>query len=353
MSAIKVTLNEASFLINDILDAGLVANILGSPGLGKSDIMRKVAKSRNKLLLDIRLTTMDPTEMNGFPFMFEVTDGTRRASYVPMDTFPLEDWPLPEGYEGWHIFFDEANSCSKAVEAAAYKIVLDKMVGAYKLHPNVDMTMAGNLVTDNAIAGRAGTAMQSRVVTLIIRACVDGWQEWAIEHNIDARVRGFINFRPKLLHFFEPDKSQKETNFPCPRTWEFTSKLCKIWGPEIKQEKLAAIAGCLGEGTARSFYSFSQIYSSLPSYEYIVERPRQVTFDNEPGTEYAVVELITEKFQEKDLGSIMEFIPALSIDLQAILLRGLLKKNVMLKNEAPVREWIRHHGKKLQRLRTA
>ena len=65
---------------------------------------------------------------NGLP-KFE----DNKATFVPFDIFPLSDWKLPEGKEGWLLFLDEFNSASKAVQAASYKLILDRCIGGTRL----------------------------------------------------------------------------------------------------------------------------------------------------------------------------------------------------------------------------
>jgi MoxR-like ATPase len=47
-----------------ILAAGLVPNITGSPGIGKSDIIRGIAKQFRLKVIDLRLSQCDPTDLN-------------------------------------------------------------------------------------------------------------------------------------------------------------------------------------------------------------------------------------------------------------------------------------------------
>ena len=71
----------------------------------------------------------------------------------------------PTYYAGWLLFLDEFNSASVAVQAASYKIVLDRMVGKGHLHKNVAVVCAGNLESDGAIVEQMSTPLQSRLVT--------------------------------------------------------------------------------------------------------------------------------------------------------------------------------------------
>ena len=48
----------------DVLAAGLVPMVLGSPGIGKSDIIRAIAKQHKLKVIDMRLAQCDPTDIN-------------------------------------------------------------------------------------------------------------------------------------------------------------------------------------------------------------------------------------------------------------------------------------------------
>lgn len=60
---LKITPKKAPTLLLDALHAGLVPMLHGSPGIGKSDIARMVAKHMNLKLIDIRLGQCDPTDL--------------------------------------------------------------------------------------------------------------------------------------------------------------------------------------------------------------------------------------------------------------------------------------------------
>ena len=112
--SIKVTPTVARELVIDCMNAGLVPLVKSSPGMGKSAIIHEIAKERNLKVIDIRLAQLDPVELNGFP---NFVNG--KATYAPMDIFPTTDTPIPEGYDGWLLFFDELTSANRSVQAAA------------------------------------------------------------------------------------------------------------------------------------------------------------------------------------------------------------------------------------------
>ena len=110
----QVSPKIARELVVDVIQAGLVPMLTSSPGIGKSSIVHSIAKEFGLKLIDIRLAQVDPTELNGFASL----QGDK-ASYKPMDIFPLENEPLPKGYNGWLLFLDEMSSAAPATQAAA------------------------------------------------------------------------------------------------------------------------------------------------------------------------------------------------------------------------------------------
>ncbi|UWJ04360.1 hypothetical protein [Escherichia phage vB_EcoS_Uz-1] len=151
---------QARNFIIRALKAGNVPFLTSSPGMGKSAIIRSIAEEFGMKLIDHRLSTSAPEDLSGLPFR-----NGDRAEFIPFaDLFPIEGDKIPEGYNGWLLFLDEFPSARKEVIAAAYKLILDRMTGQKKLHPNVMIICAGNKATDRAIVNPLGTAMQSRVV---------------------------------------------------------------------------------------------------------------------------------------------------------------------------------------------
>jgi MoxR-like ATPase len=132
-----------------------------------------------------------------------------------MDTFPLETDPIPDGYNGWLLFFDEINSAPKAIQASAYKLVLDRKVGQTKLHKNCAIVAAGNLETDGAIVEEMSTALQSRMVHIELQVDVEQWVAWAQKKGIHHMITSYIQFKPGMLNTFKADHTDK--TYACPR----------------------------------------------------------------------------------------------------------------------------------------
>jgi len=338
----SITAKDLPKAITTVLAANLVPFIKASPGVGKSQIVSQVAKEYNLKLIDIRLSQYDQTDLNGFPTINE----NKRSVYLPFETMPIEGDPVPEGYAGWLMFLDEINSAALAVQAAAYKLILDKQVGQYNLHPDVYIVAAGNLATDKAIVNRTSTAMQSRMVHLNLNVNKDEWLQWAVTSDIDHRVISFIEFRgDDLLHRFDPNHN--DDTFPCPRTWQFLSDIVKDREDIDTHLDLIISEGTVGKGAAREFHSFIKIYSELPNIKDIMANPESIHISNESSIRYALSGYVASNITDSNVDTLYKFIERLPKEFQVLVWRKAIKTNPTLMQSFVLKEWISKNAQEL------
>lgn len=311
------------------MQAGLVPFIQSSPAMGKSAIVRSIAEEYGLELIDHRLSTSAPEDMSGLPHF---SDG--KASFLPFDTFPTENQELPAGKQGWLLFLDEFNSATKMVQAAAYKLVLDKMVGQFKLHPNVVIVCAGNLTTDRAITTAVGTAMQSRLIHLEMDLDLKEFlEDVAFPQRWDSRIIAFLSYKPSMLHDFKPDHNDK--TFCAPRTWEFMNKLIK--GNPISDEDAALYAGAITSGVAVDFIQFTKVYESIPKLNDIVKDAEHTPVPGDSATRYATITHLLEYIEDKNFDPISLYVDRLPSEFRVLFYRGLLIQKPELKKHSAFR----------------
>ena len=322
------------------LKARKVPFLIGSPGQGKSDSIKQIANKFNLKFVDIRLSQMDPLDINGLPKI--VGD---KFEYIPSSLFPLITDEIPEGKDGWLLCFEEISGASKAVEVAAYKIILDRLVGIHSIHPKALMAATGNKNTDGAVARAMGTAMQSRLVTFELEITKDDWIEWANKNNIDHRIMSFIEFRPDSLMSFDPNHN--DYTFPCPRTWAMLSDILSVAG-EIVITELDLIAGCIGKGMSRDFFSHVQVADALPSIQEILSNPTKINIPTEPfDARIAIAGMVSAYTTENNINTLIKFIIRLPIENQVICVRNIIQKNVDMYQHEAIQGWIKHNASEI------
>ena len=335
----KVRVSQAISMITAFIRAHLVPMVTGSPGIGKSQIIHKIAAEYKLKVIDLRLSQCDPTDLAGFP-----TIKGNKAGYAPMDTFPIEGDVIPEGYNGWLLFLDEMSSASPAVQAASYKLVLDRMVGTHTLHKNVAIVCAGNLETDNAIVQPMSTALQSRLVHLELVVDALEWVDWATTNAIDHRITSYINFKPGSLYTFKPDHT--ECTYASPRTWEFADRILKIVGTDSRDLK-PMLAGTISEGVASEFLSFCKHFDSLPTISAIVQSPDAIQVPHEPSILFAMTGALSHNASMDNFEQLMKFIKRLPLEFQVVCLRETVRRNKAMLGHKAAQQWIAQNATEL------
>lgn len=300
------------------MQARLVPFIQGSPGIAKSAIVKEIANEYGLKLIDCRLSAMEPTDLMGLPW---IQDG--HAQFNPYSFFPLENTPIPEGYSGWLLFLDEMNSASKATQAAAYRVVLDREIGMHKLHSHCFVVAAGNKLTDNAIVNQLSTAMISRVIHLNMDVNFEDWRDnFAIPQRIDERVIAYLSMYPQRLMEFDPER--EDQTFPSPRTWHFVSKLIKANNNKVDEASIPLLAGAITVEQAVAFVQFCKVYKDLLNIDTILKNP-DVDPPADLATLWATVIHLINKTNAQNFPKLVKFIDKLPATFQIVYLRSLKK----------------------------
>ena len=336
----EVNAVELEECLTEDLKAGLTPMVSSSPGMGKSDIIRTIATKFKLKVIDFRVSQCEPVDMQGYP---GVLDG-RMTFHIP-EYFPIEGDKIPDGYDGWLLFLDEFNSGNKQTEAAAYKLILDREVYKHKLHPRCLIAAAGNLTTDRAIVNTQSTATTSRLTHYRMRVDHKVWVDWANAHGVDHRIISLIKFKPELLHRF--DTSTNELTFPCPRTWEFASKVI-IRKATIDHFTKTRLAGTIGEGAAVELATYSEIYQNLPTIEQILSNPKSGwKVPKEPSELYAVTTMLAHNSTPDNINKLIVAINRLPTDFQVITFKDIYKRTPVLKGHPVIKDWISTHSSEI------
>ena len=338
-AAIKVKISQAARMIEYAIKARLVTMLKGSPGTGKSQVIHQIAAKHRLKVIDLRLSQCDPTDLAGFP---TIIDG--KADYVPMAHFPIVGDPIPDGYAGWMLFLDEANAAPPAIQAAAYKLVLDRMVGSHHLHPNVAMAMAGNLETDGAIVQPMSTALQSRLMHLELVVDAKEWVEWAEKNDFDYRLTGWVKFKPQSLYTFQADHT--DCTYACPRTYEFANRLLNIVDTD-SPDMPAMLSGIMGEGVARELQGFFKIHAGLLTPAQIQANPEKVQVPTQPSVLYALTGSVAHNMSMSTAEAYMKFVRRLPVEFQMVCLREALRRNLAMQKHEAVQKWVAENAEAL------
>lgn len=312
--------------IEACIEANQPVFVWGEPGIGKSSVIRQIAKSKSRNLIDLRLSLLEPPDLRGFPFINEGQMQFATPSFFPTD--PDDDSI---------IFLDEVNLADPSVLAAAYQLVLERGIGEYKLPPNVAIVAAGNRETDGCNVQTMSPALSNRFVHIDFEANFQDWREHANATKLDPSVVSFINFRPSLLHDFDQDKRA----FPTPRSWEFVSTVINSTDDPFIQSSL--IAGAVGDGASAEFVSFLKIVKSLPDPDKVLANPTTSEVPDDLATLYALCGALAARVTENNMANLITYCERIKEEFQVLCINDAVSRNSFLANTKPFVDWAVRH----------
>ncbi|MFO7597917.1 MAG: MoxR family ATPase [Desulfocurvibacter africanus] len=281
------------------------AFLWGAPGVGKSQIVAQVAAKHGLELVDIQAVLLDPVDLRGIPRIDEAGNAVWSSPSF-----------LPRRGRGI-LFLDELNAAPPLVQAACYQLILDRKLGEYVLPEGWTILAAGNRESDRAVTHRMPSALANRLVHLDFEPDLDDWLRWAEDNGIEPRLRAFLRFRPKLLHAFDPKKSEKA--FPSPRSWEFVSRI--IAAAPDSDTLQGLLAGTVGAAAAAECLEFLRVYDVLPDAEAVLADPDGIAILNDPAVIYAMCESVARKATDQAMSSLAILAARLPVEFGVLLMR--------------------------------
>ena len=148
-------------------------------------------------LIDIRLSTFDPVETKGLPY---VADGDMQV-VVNGEKTVLTRWACPEWLPTDNdiyciLFLDEYLNAPAAVQNASLQLVYDRKLHTHKLGRLVAMACAGNTEGDGSYITRMGGAAKNRFAHLEVEASPKPWLAWAKANDILPEFIGAVEAHP-------------------------------------------------------------------------------------------------------------------------------------------------------------
>lgn len=293
----------------------------GPPGVGKSQGVRQIAEEiehktgKKTKVTDVRLLLFNPIDLRGIP--------TANADKTLAVWLKPQIFQMDESDDVVNILFlDEISAAPQSVQAAAYQITLDRVVGEHRLPDNCIVIAAGNRTTDKSVTYKMPKALANRLLHFEVESDYDAWRIWAIGAGINGKVVGFLDFRQDALMQFQP--GTEDLAFPTPRSWEMVSNLLNTINDDV-DAMFSMIAGLVGIEFASEFKTWVKIYDELPDMKDVFDGKTTV-IPKQPDCLYALVSAMTAyaKKHTKDLKAIrnsIRYAQKLPADFSVILMK--------------------------------
>jgi MoxR-like ATPase len=321
----EVTIARAAILTRHLIEKRHSVHLWGAPGIGKSDIVRWIAKVLGWKLIEFRANLREPVDCRGIPVADLVAGVTK---WLVPDELPRADRDGEFGI----LFLDELNTASPQMQAALFQLVLERRLGDYVLPDGWTIIAAGNRVGDRAAAQRMPTALRNRFAHIYVVPDVDAWVNWANSNNVAPEMVAFVRLRRELIHRMPVGDANA---FPTPRSLTKAAEF--VDAPEDVRRDL--IAAHVGDDVASEIDGFLRLYKSLGSLEDILANPDTAKVPVEPSQKYAVATGLARLATRANFSKIMVYANRLDGEGQVLLIHDATMREPKLKETAGYSAW--------------
>ena len=267
-TAIKIGGNKRTVLVQ------------GHMGTGKSSLLKMLADelpSHTACYFDC--TTKDLGDIT-IPKLATV-NGTENSDYVSYVTNEELGVHLNKPII---LDIDEYGKANRAVQNAMLRVMLERKIGSYTIHPDSIVFATTNLGAEG-VGDLLPPHARNRITVVTMRKPSNmEWIEWGINNEIDHTLLGWCKDIPHLFAAFtgikDPDENPyiyhpqaQRTAFVTPRSLEAASDWLKQREHVDDQTLTGVLMGAIGERGAMDLMAFVKLADQLPSLESIKKDP--------------------------------------------------------------------------------
>jgi energy-coupling factor transporter ATP-binding protein EcfA2 len=319
----------------------------GHMGSGKSSMLHmlgeKLPKHRKiyfdattKDLGDIMIPSMQSIEKDGCVRM------------IPHEELGLHiDGPII-------LMLDEYGKANPAVKNAMLRLMLERKVGSYSLHPDSVVFATTNLGSEGVGDILPPHARNRMTVVQIKKTNNMDLIEYGINNNWDHSLLGWVKDNPHLMHSFEDIKDPSENPyifdpraqraaFVTGRSLEAASDILKVRAGFDDITLTAALMGTIGDRGAMDLMAFVSLSDQLPTLQSIKDNPKSAKVPDSAAAICMVVYRTLSALDKDWLNSWMDYLPRLDTEAQAMFANGVrapkYSKQSMVMTNKKFTEW--------------
>ncbi len=292
--------------------------IWGSFGIGKTDVVKSLAKEHGCVMILVNLSLRDPVDFIGLPSI----EKGRTVFNLPQ-FFPDEN-PKDESLKKGILFFDEMNRANGPVLSSSLQLVLSRELENYKLPKGWMLVAAGNRSIEAPEVTDLGGALANRVSHMNLVPDVKSWSNWAeVQKDKEGPMIDytFISFLMQNKEYFHSFTGDPNSPWPSPRSWSQAAlnyrELLKKHPKMVKNTDFLtrSLAKQIGMDAATAFVNFLKLTNefSKEDIEMVYTNPQKAKLPPKNGQNfksdvtYAILSAIV--FSKKETGmTVDEFI---------------------------------------------
>lgn len=182
------------------------------------------------------------------------------------------------------LMIDEYGKANPAVKNGLLRIMQERSVGGYQMHPDSLIFATTNLGAEGVGDVLPPHARNRIMIVTVKKPDHIQWIEWGINNDIDPSILGWVRDNPQLFQSFDevqnPDENpyifhprSQRTSFVTPRSLEKASHLLRKRHLLDDVTITAGLMGTLGDRAAMDLMAFVKLADQLPTLESIKTKP--------------------------------------------------------------------------------
>ena len=222
--------SECLNTVDLVMESNDVPLIIGESGIGKTSLVKKIAKDRGAYLVTIDANLLKEGEIGGLP----VVENKTTVYAVHHKLAEIDKAIYEKNKQQVILFIDELNRCDHAVSQELMNLILNREINGYVLSDKVNVIAAMNPSNKNDGFYNSqyevvdmDPAQEDRFVWIELDSDIKEWINWGMSSDgaIHEHIIEFLSTFPEYLHTPNAEETIKAT----PRSWERVSKSYKVY----------------------------------------------------------------------------------------------------------------------------
>jgi len=316
-------------ITNAILVGGNKRTVLvqGHMGTGKSSILNVLARELpTHVPCYLDCTTKDLGDIT-IPNIAKLDDGTGYVTYLTNEELGAHhDRPII-------LMIDEYGKANPAVKNALLRLMLERKIGSYTLHPDSIVFATTNLGAEGVGDLLLPHARNRITVVTSRKPTAEEWIDWGINNDIHPTVLGWVRENPQVMQSFDdvrdPDENpyifhpqQQRAAFVTPRSLEAASDWLHEQVSFDDNTLTSLLMGTIGDRGALDLMAFVKLANQLPSLESIKQDPDGATVPTSASAVCMVVYKLLSVLERDWVDACMTYVDRLDKEAQGLFVNG-------------------------------
>lgn len=206
----------------------------GPPGIGKSTLVREVAKKANMPFTAFFLSHYTPPDWTGIP---SLNEKNKTTSFNPPERLLADILPAIKEGKPVIVFLDELNKATKDLLSMIHQFILEgEFSNGMKLPPGSVIVAAGNQQRYVPTVHLFDAALTNRMGHINMTFDVNQWYNAFGVKYVDSDILTFVMSNSEWFYKMGKDVMSQEP-FPTPRSWTKASDMYRALVEEKGRDK--------------------------------------------------------------------------------------------------------------------